>query len=79
MLSGVASWIAVLALVTGMFFLVEAFLYRKLERLLLNATILLAVLATAVLIWEFFWYILIAGAVALATLIITDNMRELRG
>ncbi|MBA2452869.1 MAG: hypothetical protein H0V47_06835 [Chloroflexia bacterium] len=79
MLSGVASWIAVLALVTGMFFLVEAFLYRKLERLLLNATILLAVLATAVLIWEFFWYILVAGAVALATLIITDNMRELRG
>ncbi len=79
MLSGVASWIAVLALVIGMFLLVEAFLYGKLERLLLNATIILAVLATGVLLWEFFWYVLIAGAVALATLIITDNVRELRG
>lgn len=79
MLSGVASWIAILALVIGMFFLVEAFLYRRLERLALNATIILAVLATGVLIWEFFSYVLIAGAVALATLIITDNVRELRG
>jgi hypothetical protein len=32
-----------------------------------------------VLIFEFFWYVLITGAVALATLIITDNVRELRG
>lgn len=79
MLSGVASWIAIIGLVIGMFFLIEAFLYRKLERLALNATIILAVLATGVLIFEFFWYVLIAAAVALATLIITDNVRELRG
>lgn len=78
-LSGVASWVAVLALVTGMFLLVEAILYRKLERLLLNVTVILAVITTGVLVFEFFWYLLVIGAIALAGLIITDNIRELRG
>jgi hypothetical protein len=77
-LSGVAGWVAVLALVTGMFLLVEAILYRKLERLLLNVTVILAVLSTGVLVYEFFWYILVVGSVLLAGLIITDNIRELR-
>jgi hypothetical protein len=78
-ISGVASWVAVLALVSGMFLLVEAILYRKLERLLLNVTVMLAVVTTGVLVYEFFWEILVIGSVALAGLIITDNIRELRG
>lgn len=79
MLSGVTGWVAVVALVTGMFLLVEAILYRKLERLLLNVTVILAVLSTAVLLYEFFWYVFVGAVVALAILIITDNVRELRG
>ena len=49
------------------------------ERLLLNVTLVLAVVTTGVLVYEFFWYILAIGAIALAGLIISDNIRELRG
>lgn len=70
---------AVLGLIVALFLLVEAILYRKLERLLLNVTVILAVVTTGVLVYEFFWYILAIGAIALAGLIISDNIRELRG
>ena len=79
LLTGAASWVAVLALVIGMFLLIEAILYRKLERLLLNITVTLAVVSTIVLVYEFAWYVLVGAVVALAGLIITDNIRELRG
>lgn len=78
LLSDFAQRWAVLGLVVALFLLIEAILYRRLERLLLNVTVVLAVIATGVLVYEFFWYILAAAAIALAGLIISDNVRELR-
>ena len=77
--SDVANRWAVLALIVAMFLLIEAILYRKLEGLLLNVTVILAVITSGVLVYEFFWYILATAAIALAILIISDNVRELRG
>ncbi len=77
-LTNLANRFTVLALIFALFLLVEAVLYRRLERLLLNITVTLAMIAALVLIYEFFWYVLAGGAVALATLIISDNVRELR-
>lgn len=78
-LTNLGNRFTVLALIFALFLLIEAVLYRRLERLLLNITVTLAVIAGLVLVYEFFWYVLAAGAVALAVLIISDNVRELRG
>lgn len=78
-LTNLANRFTVLALIFALFLLIEAVLYRRLERLLLNITVTLAIIASVVLVYEFFWFVLAGCAIALAVLIISDNVRELRG
>jgi len=61
----------------AVFVLIEALFHKRLEQLLLNITVILAVVSLAVLVYEFFPYILLAIVAAIAVVIITDNLREL--
>jgi hypothetical protein len=75
---GIAGWMVTLAFIFGMVVLVESILRRRVINLLVNATIILALITSGVLIYEFFWQLIIIGTIAVATLIIADNLRELR-
>lgn len=66
-------------LVVGAVLLVESILTRRLARMLLNVTIVLAVLASLVLLYEYFWQVCIVAVGALALLLIVENVREVRG
>jgi len=57
---------------------VESILHRSLVRLLINVTIVLALLCTLVLVYEFFWYLTLIAVVVIAVIILWDNIRELR-
>jgi hypothetical protein len=74
---GVAGWTLTLAFIAGMVFVIESILRRKVIQLLVNVTIVLALVTGAVLLWEFFWWTVVVATVAVATLIIADNIREL--
>jgi hypothetical protein len=74
---GIAGWVVTLAFIFGMVLLVESILRRKVINLLVNATIILALITSGVLFYEFFWQLVIIGTIAVATLIIADNIREL--
>lgn len=71
--------IVAVGLVIGTVLLVESILTGHLERLLLNVTIVLAVLASLVLFYEFFWQISLIAVAALAILLIVENVREVSG
>jgi hypothetical protein len=71
--------IAAVGLVIGTVLLVESILTGHLERLLLNVTIVLALLASLVLFYEFFWQISLIAVAALAILLIVENVREVSG
>jgi hypothetical protein len=71
--------IVAILLVFATVLLVENILTGHLERLLLNVTIVLAVLASLVLIYEYFWQLSLLAIAALAILLIVDNFREVRG
>ncbi len=73
------NWVTALALLIGAVVVVENVLHRSLQRLLLNATIVLALISTAVLIYRFFWPISLLVVVVIALVILRDNLRELRG
>jgi hypothetical protein len=78
MLVDVDNWITALALFVTAVIVVENILHRSLTHLLLNVTVTLALLCTAVLVYEFFWYIGLAAVAAIALVILRDNLRELR-
>jgi hypothetical protein len=69
--------VAVLSLF-ALVIVVESILTGKIERLLLNLAIVLAVASGAVLLFEFFWQVVLAAAAGLGLLILYDNLRELR-
>ena len=70
---------AALAVSLGVYVVLESAFRRRLVRLLLRATLGLAVVAAAILVWEFAVQLLIAAVVAVAVLTLADNVRELRG
>jgi hypothetical protein len=45
----------------------------------LNLSIVAALVAVGVFIYEFFWQLTLAGIAAIGVLILLDNVRELRG
>lgn len=71
-------FIGTAALVLG-FGVIEASLRRRLQELLLSISVILAVMTSFVLVYEFLWELLSAVVVGVALLIIVTNWRELRG
>ncbi|MBI3964500.1 MAG: hypothetical protein HY329_02610 [Chloroflexi bacterium] len=72
------SWVVGLLALISVFLLVEATLERRLQEFLLFVTMSLALLTAAILVYVFYWQLILVGAVALALLIIIENLRELR-
>jgi hypothetical protein len=60
-----------------MVIIIESILRQKVTKLLVNVSIILALITGLVLLYEFFWWTVVVVTVAVATLIITDNVREL--
>jgi hypothetical protein len=58
---------------------VENALRGSLQRLLLNITVLLAVISALVLVYQSFCPICLFATVVIAIVILRDNLRELRG
>ena len=56
--------------------LIEALFRRRLTVLVLRASLFLAIVAAAVLLWEFRLQAVLAGIVAVAVVILADNIRE---
>jgi hypothetical protein len=56
---------------------VEAVFKRQLANLVRKVAIFLAVISLAVLVYKFFWFILMAGAVIIGLYLIITNLREL--
>jgi len=73
------NWATALFLMVAAVVVVENALHRALLRLLLNVTIVLALLTAAVLIHQFFWTLSLVVVVVIALVILRDNLRELRG
>ena len=71
-------WAAVLVVIAAYAF-VEAAFRRRLTMLLLRLTLLLAVIGTIVLAVTFATEALVIALIALAVIILLDNVRELRG
>jgi hypothetical protein len=62
----------------GVVFLgVEQALHGRLDSYLLNVTIILAFVTSAILIWHYWWLILIVAIIALVIFMIRENLREL--
>jgi hypothetical protein len=67
-----------LAASIGLFLFVEAGFRGRLTNLVTSATIGLAVVATLVVVYRFFWQIVVVAVLALGVYILWDNLRELR-
>ena len=67
------------ALVIGVlgYMIIEATFRRRLTVLVLRASLFLAIVAAAVLLWEFRLQAALAGIVAVAVVILADNIREI--
>lgn len=74
---GVAGWTVTLGFIAGMVIVIESILRQKVIKLILNVSIILALITGLVLLYEFFWWTLVVLTVGIAMLIITDNVREL--
>ncbi|NDJ86546.1 MAG: hypothetical protein GYB66_11715 [Chloroflexi bacterium] len=67
-----------LGVMIGSFILLESLFQRQLHLLLLNITIGLAIVTSAVILVAFFWEILAITVSGVALMIIASNLRELR-
>lgn len=74
---GTPIWVGV-GVALAVYLLIEAILRSRLTRLLVATTVVLAVVALAVLVFEFVAEILIGILAAIALVAIADNIRELR-
>ena len=75
---GVVTWLWAIAIGVAGYVLLESAFRRRLTQLTLAITVVLAIVGGLVLIWEFRLQALLAALVALAALILSDNVRELR-
>ena len=73
----VVPWWAALLVGVGGYVLLESAFRRRLTQLTLTLTLSLAVVGAMVLAWEFKVQAILAGLVALALVILSDNVREL--
>jgi hypothetical protein len=72
------NWLIRAGIVVGLFIFIEATLRGRLPDLLLNLTLILASVTVLVLVVEFLWLVLLIVLLALARLILDENLRELR-
>ncbi len=70
-------WLGLGITVAAIFITIEATVRGRLANLLLNVTILLAVITGLVLIWEFWWLVLLVAAFVMVIIMIRENLREL--
>jgi hypothetical protein len=76
---GIARWSVALVAALAVFIAIESVLHQRLLKLILNVTIILAVVTSGILLFEFLFEIAIALVVAVALLLILENVRELFG
>ncbi len=65
--------------VVGFFLAIESIVWGRFTRFLLNATILLAIAISIILIWNLLWQIVIIGLIIIVVMSIARNLRELAG
>ncbi len=70
--------ISMLVFSIAFFTFVEAGFRGRLVNVISSANIGLAVVATLIIIYEFFWQLVVAGVLALGFYLLWDNLRELR-
>jgi len=70
-------WLALTVVVVATFITIEATMRGQLSNLLLNVTIVLAIVTSLILIWEFWWLLLLMALVAVVFVMIRENLREL--
>ena len=70
---------AALAIAFAGYIVLEAAFRRRLTLLTLRVELTLAIIGAIVLAWELKFWIIIAAVAALALVILSDNVRELRG
>jgi hypothetical protein len=70
-------WLLGLACLVSAFVLIEAVLRRQTTRLITSFTVVLAVIATLVVVFRFFWEIAFVGALLAALFLLWENIREL--
>ncbi|MFN2134643.1 MAG: hypothetical protein ACK2UK_01730, partial [Candidatus Promineifilaceae bacterium] len=68
-------WVLITLLIFGM---IEAALRERLARFLLGATVILALIATAVLIWTYWRWLIPGGLLFIFIFSLLSNLRELR-
>lgn len=71
-------WIVGVGLLVGAFILIEAVFRREFEMIVVRFTLALSIIASLLLIYNFFWQIVILGVMAIGIMILWDNVRELR-
>ena len=62
----------------GGYLLIESAFRRRLTQLLLRLTLVLAIISIVILTWTFAFQIVIGAIVALAIVVLADNLREIR-
>ena len=70
--------ISMLVLSIALFAFVEAGFRGRLVHLISSVNIGLAVAATLVIVYEFFWQLVVAGVLVLGLYVLWENLRELR-
>jgi hypothetical protein len=78
LVTGIVPWYTALFVGFGGYVLVEAAFRRRLTQLLLRLTLLLAVVSIAILAVNYAAYLIVAAIAALALIVLTDNVREIR-
>ena len=75
----IVPWWAALAIAFAGYVVLEAAFRRRLTLLTLRVELTLAIIGAIVLVWEFKFAIIMAAVALLALVILSDNLRELRG
>jgi hypothetical protein len=65
-------------IIIGIFLAVEAIAWRRFTRFLLGATILLAIIASIVLIFNFWWQLIILCLIGIVLFSLARNLKEIR-
>jgi hypothetical protein len=78
LITGAAPWWVGLVVIAGGYVAIEALVRRRFLRLLLDLTILLAVVAAVIVVVTHLAVFVAAGLLAIGVIILRDNVRELR-
>jgi hypothetical protein len=73
------NWFTLILLIVFAFGAIESFIRRRLSGYLTTISIILAVIASIILLVEFWQWIILAGLIVVVLFMIRDNMREVLG